>query len=364
MPEFALICFTLYAMAILGVRRAWQNLSEYKRSYENQKTVSVIVPARNEHSNLSNILNDLLNQDYKKLEIIVVDDHSTPPLETGFRHLVSEKVHFIDAGSELGKKAALNKGISMANGEIIMTTDADCRVSANWVSQMVAALEATHADLCCGTVGYLKSKSILAEFQRLDLLALTGFSGAFLQIGRPLMCNGANLAFRKAVFFEVGGYAGNEQIASGDDLFLLRKIARKGMGSVVFNKNSRVWTSFEANWRTLMHQKIRWSSKWKNKNAGHIRWLAPMVGFFSFLWIVIFTGTLLNYWHFGFFLSVMLLKIVPDYLLLLSVSKVYGERLNLIYFTASSFLYPFYAIFTGILTFKNSYTWKNRKVSI
>ena len=41
---------------------------------------------------------------------------------------------------EEGKKAALSIGVAVAQYDIILTTDADCRLSSNWVKQMLAPL--------------------------------------------------------------------------------------------------------------------------------------------------------------------------------------------------------------------------------
>jgi hypothetical protein len=55
-----------------------------------------------------------------------------------------------------------------------------------------------------------------------------------MMIGKPNMCNGANIAYPKAVFEEVNGFDGNEHIASGDDEFLMHKIAEKYPNQIVF----------------------------------------------------------------------------------------------------------------------------------
>jgi hypothetical protein len=63
---------------------------------------------------------------------------------------------------------------------------------------------------------------------------LVGSGACAMMIGKPNMCNGANIAYPKAVFEEVNGFDGNEHIASGDDEFLMHKIAEKYPNQIVF----------------------------------------------------------------------------------------------------------------------------------
>ena len=125
------------------------------------------------------------------------------------------------AGS--GKKAALQSGVHAAKTDLILTSDADCRWKSSWPQQMKAPFSNSSVQLVAGPVLTEKSDGFLAGFQLLDwasILLLTGFS--FAQ-KKPLMCSGANLAFRKSAFLRVFGYAGNEHWLSGDDEFLLKK---------------------------------------------------------------------------------------------------------------------------------------------
>jgi cellulose synthase/poly-beta-1,6-N-acetylglucosamine synthase-like glycosyltransferase len=77
------------------------------------------------------------------------------------------------------------------------------------------------------------------------------------------MCNGANLAYPKSVFDEVGGFEGIDFKASGDDMLLLQKIAKKYPNKIVYLKNAEyaVITKAQHTLAAFWHQRLRWASK-------------------------------------------------------------------------------------------------------
>ena len=54
------------------------------------------------------------------------------------------------------------------------------------------------------------------------------------------MCNGANLAYEKKVFYEVDGFEGIDEIASGDDMLLMHKIQKVYPDRIMFLKSPDV----------------------------------------------------------------------------------------------------------------------------
>jgi glycosyltransferase involved in cell wall biosynthesis len=102
-------------------------------------TISVLVAARNEALNLPYLLRDLAKQRYPKalLEVIIINDHSTDDTVFQIENLREEldfPVHIIHLEEfELrGKKNAIKIGVRQAQGELIVCTDADCRVGEFW----------------------------------------------------------------------------------------------------------------------------------------------------------------------------------------------------------------------------------------
>ena len=114
------------------------------KSYETLPNVSVVVAARNEEDHIQHLINDLISQEYPidKLEVIIVNDRSTDDtamiLDDASSNYAFIKIITIDKVPKdmTPKKNALTKGIENAVGEIIVLTDADCRVGKLWVSSM------------------------------------------------------------------------------------------------------------------------------------------------------------------------------------------------------------------------------------
>jgi hypothetical protein len=71
---------------------------------------------------------------------------------------------------------------------------------------------------------FTNNGSLLQTFQFIDFMSLQGVTAASVNAGFHNMCNGANLAYKKEVFFEVNGFKGIDNIASGDDMLLMNKI--------------------------------------------------------------------------------------------------------------------------------------------
>src|SRR5690606_9368629 len=118
-------------------------------------------------------------------------------------------------------KYAITKAIELASGEIIVTTDADCRMGANWIRTIMAYFDKHDSYLVSSPVAYSEEKSRFERLQTLEFLYLIGLGAAGIGNGNPTTCNGANLAYRRDVFFEMGGFKGSDNLASGDDeLFL------------------------------------------------------------------------------------------------------------------------------------------------
>lgn len=126
--------------------------------------VSVVVPVRNGEKKIANLLRALLMQDYPKshTEIIIVDNGSRD------RTQETVKKYPVILGIEdtvISSYAARNRGLSMARGEIIAFTDADCIPERSWISEGVRTLQEENADMAGGRVKFdLPARMSAAEF--------------------------------------------------------------------------------------------------------------------------------------------------------------------------------------------------------
>ena len=99
--------------------------------------------------------------------------------------------------------------------------------------------------------------------QTLEFSYLIGIGAAFIGNGRASTCNGANLAYRKDVFYQVGGFTGIDDLASGDDELLLQKVAERFAGRIGFLKHfdAVVYTHAKPTLADFLQQRRRWASK-------------------------------------------------------------------------------------------------------
>ncbi len=114
-----------------------------------------------------------------------------------------------------------------------------------------------------GPVEFMSNGSFFYEIQKLEFSSLIFVGAGLIGIKSPIICNAANLGFRKSVFFEVGGYNDNLLLSSGDDEFLMQKIARQTNYDIKFclNKNAIAYTLPNENLSQFYQQRKRWASK-------------------------------------------------------------------------------------------------------
>src|SRR5690606_26866381 len=127
-------------------------------------------------------------------------------------------------GDRRQKKAAIETGIELAQGTWIACTDGDCRLSPLWLHSFSQMIYDRQPKFISGPVLYHPVQTLWQQVQALEFSALIGMGAASIGLQNPTMCNGANLAYEKDAFLLVNGFAGNEQVPSGDDEFLLHKI--------------------------------------------------------------------------------------------------------------------------------------------
>ena len=223
--------------------------------------VSVILCAHNESDNLSHYLQALLTQDYPTYEVIVVDDGS----EDNTREVVERystqdpRLHmtFIPSGARVGstKKLALTLGAKAAQYEWLLLTDADCRPESNhWISAM---MEQATKDIVLGFSPYFYDKGHVNRLVRFDTL-FNGlhYLGAAL-CGHPYMGVGRNLAYRKALFFESGGFTHLMNNRAGDDDLFVNHVSTKTNTTVALDRKTYVWSLAKTSLRTWLLQKRR-----------------------------------------------------------------------------------------------------------
>ncbi len=370
MSIFFFIVFAIYFVLVLLLIAGWQlavDKSERKPETKKIYKISVIVPFRNESDNLSTILVGLTKQSYTKdsFEVILVDDHSSDNSNSIINLLLIEHANFKLlklADSRNGKKAALTFGIENAKGEIIVTTDADCSVSPDWLTTINESFSSEKLMMAIGAVRIAPSAYFFSQLQCMEFASLIGSGAATLSYGIPTMCNGANLAFRKTAFVEVEGYKGNMDIPSGDDEFLMRKIEKKFSKSISFiaKGSSIVTTQPHQSLLDFFHQRLRWASKWKHNESVPTKALAVFVFLFQFSYLLLPLFLVIGWIPIKMGAMLISTKLLLEFLFLYQVCIFLKLPWRWSPFFSLQFIYPIYVCCVGLFAQRNQFVWRGR----
>ncbi|MDE3235104.1 MAG: glycosyltransferase [Bacteroidota bacterium] len=370
------LLFLPYAIIILIYRKWFLRLKPFNipDQFIPQTHFTIIIPARNEEMNIGNCLEGIFQQYYPSqlFEIIVIDDHSTDTtaeivlqLQNKFSNLKLIKLSDELDGKALNsyKKKAIEKAIGYANGDWIITTDADCMVSNKWLLSYAAIIQKEDPVFVAAPVAFTTKKNILSVFQYLDFMCLQGITAASVSAGFHTMCNGANLAYRKDAFYSVNGFKGIDTIASGDDMLLMNKIKKRFPSSIsfLFSKEAIVFTHPMKTWKDFFNQRIRWASKADKYKDKSILSVLILVYFYNLLLFVMPFLALIQLHFLWAWLILIVLKTLVEITFVLPVGKFFGKT----YITWFPFMEPLhisYTVIAGWLGKFGSYQWKGRNV--
>ncbi|MBK1439769.1 glycosyltransferase [Parapedobacter sp. ISTM3] len=354
------------------MRAGWLALPVFSKKTRPVTKVSVLIAARNEEANIGRTLSDILAQDFPAdlLEVIVVDDHSTDNTSAIVQTFapLGVKLLKLNESEPLNsyKKKAISTAIAVATGELIVTTDADCRMGKNWLATIVSYVEQHHSFLVSAPVIYSEQRSFFEELQTLEFLYLIGLGAAGIGHRRPSTCNGANLAYRRDVFHEMGGFNGIDHLASGDDELFLHKVAAKYPDKVGFckSRDAIVYTDAKANLRGFLHQRKRWASKsthYKNKGL-----VALGVAIWLFNCLLLFTGIAVlccDTVLWPMFTLALAMKLMVECCFLYPLCR-FAKRMGLLaYLPLLTVLHIVYMVYIGMAGNIGKYQWKGRRVN-
>jgi cellulose synthase/poly-beta-1,6-N-acetylglucosamine synthase-like glycosyltransferase len=336
---------------------------------------SIIIPARNEEANIKECLQSVLRQNYPAalFEVIVINDHSKDETENIIRSLQQQhsNLQLLNLnehiqGKQLNayKKKAIELAIEQSNGAWIVTTDADCKVTADWLRSYDTFIQEQHPVFVAAPVMFTNDHSFLSAFQLLDFISLQGITAASVSAGYHTMCNGANIAYRKDVFNEAGKFKGIDDLASGDDMLLMHKIKQKypeGLG-YLFCKESIVTTAPMPDWKSFLNQRIRWASKTAAYKDKSIFWTLALVYLVNALLVILFIwGAIIENGLYNWF-ALVITKTIIELSFMIPVAGFYGQVKVLIWFPLMQPFHILYTVIAGWLGKFGSYEWKGRNV--
>ncbi|RCW93918.1 glycosyltransferase family 2 protein [Winogradskyella arenosi] len=337
---------------------------------ESKTHFTVIIPFRDEAENLPHLLASVSNLKYPDtlFEVLLVNDDSrdaSVAVIESQSSSTSKTIRVINnqRTSNSPKKDAITTAIAFAKHEWIVTTDADCILPEFWLATFDDYIQNQHPDCIVAPVNYHGETSVFNRFQTLDVLSLQGATIGSFGIHKPLMCNGANFAYRKTTFEAVNGFEGNTNIASGDDMFLLEKLIDHTPQNVHYLKaeNAIVSTRLAEDFKSLIQQRIRWASK----ASRYKFWFSKLVGLVIFAGNLVFLALLIAliwpYIPIEISLSLLVLKWSIDLLLLYKTTRFFKQESQLRTYLLSSLLYPLFNVSIALLSLFTTYQWKGRR---
>ncbi len=345
----------------------WNATPHYTISDEQGGTfVSVVIAAYNEENNIRACLRSILANQYDPalFEIIVVNNGSTDRTADILSEKEFARVRVFD--QIIGhKKESLELAFSKVKGSFIICTDADCRVDPLWIQSMVLHHEIHEAQVVLGPVEIDHYFHLPSRFQAFDMLAMMGVTAGGVKNQSTYLANGANMAFTRKIYEEIGQIP-RKDIASGDDIFLLHAFAKSNPDQIYFNRSKAgiVKTKALTSWKDLIQQRIRWASKTSSYVHVKDRWMAAFIFLFCLsivinLLLIPFTGGL----SFFFALFQLFIKAVLDYFFMERVNEFFRLKHLMKYFIPSFFVHFCYVLLAGITgLFKVKYRWKDKAI--
>jgi cellulose synthase/poly-beta-1,6-N-acetylglucosamine synthase-like glycosyltransferase len=370
----SLLLLLAYTLLLGAYKKWWLKAGVFITAANDIKTkITLIIPARNEEAHIGRCLQSIQEQRFPKhlLEVMVVDDFSTDGTVQTVQQMALPYVQVLSLSRFLQekdtnsfKKKGIELAIARATGDLIVTTDADCVAGPEWLTTLAAFYEKTGAVFMAAPVVMHNRPRLVEAFQTADFLTLQGITGATVSAKLYQMCNGANLAYTRTVFNEVGGFKGIDDIASGDDLLLMHKIYTRHPEKVFYLKSKKaiVTTLPMPGWRSFFSQRIRWASKTtRYKNRSMFYTLAGV-----YLLNLAGTGLLLlsalQPVYIGWTVVFLTVKTLAELNFLLPVARFFGKTKLLWLFPLFQPLHLVYTVIAGWLGVFGKYKWKGREV--
>jgi len=229
-------------------------------------TISVLIPAKNEALVIGGLLAKLLAQNYprSKMEIIVINDGSTDltaslvEAEMKRNPDIIKLINIPIEESGRGKGAALNRGLSRCQGEIVAVYDADNLPEKDALKKLVTALIA-NPKLAAVTGKFRASNRQRNFLTRLINLESVAFQW-IIQAGRNFFLNiaflaGTNYVIRREVLESLGGW---DEGALTEDTELTLRLYEHGW-RVRFLPAATTWEQEPEKWGTWIRQRTRWA---------------------------------------------------------------------------------------------------------
>ncbi len=234
-------------------------LKKQRYNSPEEKRISILIPFHNEESRILNLIESLNNSNLNmNAELIFINDYSDDETVRFIEERLTKKFVVIDNKYEKGKKYAIKSGVEEAAFEFILTLDADVSFSSSYLSKILSIPE---SDLVILPVK-MKTHSLVGKLANIEFEFLRRIGTGLASLNQEIICNGANLIFRKSAFLALEEQRKDYDIASGDDLFLLNAMKKHSYQVLtIVDPSLSVETNSPDSFFGLFKQRKRWFGK-------------------------------------------------------------------------------------------------------
>jgi cellulose synthase/poly-beta-1,6-N-acetylglucosamine synthase-like glycosyltransferase len=341
----------------VGASKKFKKIKE-----EEYPTATVIVAARNEEDKILDCLVSLNELQYPegKLDIIIVNDNSTDNTGKIIDSYITGKPKFrtiIPAGkigNLKGKTNALAHALKIAQGEIVLTTDADCTPPKLWAKSVVSYFQKDVGMV----LGYTTQSGDEPFYgmQAIDFLYLQTVAAGGANLNKPMSCIGNNMAYRKCAYEELGGYE-NIPFSITEDMKLMMTLHEEKKYKIVYplDKDALMISKPLASYKEIYWQKKRWGvGGVDSKIYGYMTMASGYVAKICML--------LLPFLFSAAALYLSIFKIFIDYFFIQQIYRQLNLKLKISHFIAFEIYFIIYVLLIPIIVLPSRRVkWKGRE---
>jgi biofilm PGA synthesis N-glycosyltransferase PgaC len=265
------LIFTMLINFLTVPLAVFHKLKEQKEIFKpsNYKPkISIIIPAYNEEKVVARTIENLIEAEYPDKEIIVVDDGSDDNTYGVASDFIGRGVKVVKRPNG-GKFAALNTGIAVSTGEIIITVDADSVIARAALTEIVRGFEDPGVAGVAGNLKVFNRTKLLTKLQALEyIVQIQIVRRAFENFGSLTVASGAFSAFRKSALQETGNYDPDYLLEDFDMTIKLLKSRQ-----ILHGSNEAIcYTEAPETLQDVYRQRLSWfrgdfQGFWKHRDA-------------------------------------------------------------------------------------------------
>jgi cellulose synthase/poly-beta-1,6-N-acetylglucosamine synthase-like glycosyltransferase len=363
-----LLVTSLYIGWVIWLFTLWLQIPERKAMASDAGHLSIVIPFRNEIDNLSALIRSLkaVVSVCQNIEIIFIDDDSSDDSVRVIEQFQREQpgVLLHRQHNTVGKKSGVDLAVSVSNRPWIVALDADVNLPENWLTAVAAHTAQSDAAMLILPLRIGPASNNVSHLQEVEFLSVMGVTATMAFAGKPILCNGANLCFRKEAYDAVRAKRNDFHITSGDDLFLLHALKAEYGIEWIHDVNTIVTTQPHTSAAGLVRQRLRWMGKTARLNDSALRNTAYLTFCMNALLLIGFCCSVFYPQLFSYMLLFFGLKVVADASLIVAVGSWMCIKRVKRFYALLIFIYPLYATLFPLISILYKPTWKERATNI